>query len=102
MELKRPKASESNDPLAFTACKRSLGQVDSSGVFPSLPRAFKTSWQIAEPHRRGSGGEAGLRFCLVYDCHDCRRNGGSPNFSPAGRCLNILFFRLTLVKVNGN
>ena len=50
-------------------------QVDSSGVFPSLPRAFKMLWQIAEPHRRGSGGAARVGFCLVYDCHDCQRNG---------------------------
>ena len=27
---------------------------------------------------------------------------GSPNFTPAGRCLNTTFLRLTLVKVNGN
>ena len=51
-------------------------QVDSLPQLPSLPRAFKTSWQIAEPHRRGSGGAAGCRFSILYDCHDCRRNGG--------------------------
>ena len=27
---------------------------------------------------------------------------GSPNFTPAGWCLNNNFFRVTLVKVNGN
>ena len=59
-------------------------QVDSSGVFPSLPRAFKMLWQIAEPHRRGSGGVARVRFCVVYDCHDCPRNGGLPTLLRRG------------------
>ena len=59
-------------------------QVDSLPQLPSLPRAFKTSWQGAEPHRRGSGGAAGCRFSILYGCHACPRNGGLPSLLRRG------------------